>query len=91
MRSAGQLPSTTSPDALEAAYIELACATVGNGLHKELATPLKQTVRRRLIENLPLSGEQMINIYVTASREVQSGRMNATLFQKCKKVILDAD
>lgn len=83
--------TTTSPDALEAAYIELACATVGNNLSKELATPLKKTVRRRLLESLPLSTRQMVNIYVTASREVSGGRMDPVIFERLKRAILDAD
>lgn len=82
--------SSTSADPVEEAYIKMAVATVGNGLHEDLAKPLRRNVRERLEEQLPLSGERMLNIILTAKREVASGRMPAALYQRHEDAILTA-
>ena len=81
---------SSKTDSVEEAYIKMAVATVGNGLHEELAAPLRRNVRERLEEQLPLSGEHMLNIILTAKREVTSGRMPAELYQKHEDAILKA-
>ena len=82
--------NSPQPDSVEEAYIALAVATVGNGLHEELAAPLRRNVRERLEERLPLSGEHMLNIILTAKREVTSGRMPEELYKKHEDAILAA-
>lgn len=75
---------------VEKAYIALAVATVGNGLPDALATPLRRSVRRRLEERLPLSGEHMLGMINAAKREVASGRMPADVYQKHEQLIVAA-
>ena len=82
--------SSTSADPVEEAYIKMAVATVGNGLPEVLASPLQRNLRQRLEEQLPLSGEHMIHIVLTAKREVNSGRMPEALYKKHEDAILTA-
>jgi hypothetical protein len=83
------LPST-KPDGVEEAYVALAVATVGNGLPEALATPLRRSVRQQLEERVPLSGEHMLNIILTAKREVAGGRMPPELYQHHEDLIVAA-
>lgn len=78
------------PDEVEAAFIALAVATVGHGLPRELSSPLRLSVYRRLKERLPLSGETMLNIVLTAKQEVAGGRMPADVYQKHEDRIVAA-
>lgn len=80
----------TSPDALEAAYIALAEVVAGNGLPEELSRLVRRSVRQRLSESLPLSGEHMLHIILTAKSEVASGRMPADVYQKHEQLIVAA-
>ena len=82
--------SAYKADPVEEAYIGMAIATVGNGLPEVLAAPLQRNLRQRLHESLPLSGEHMIHIILTAKREVSGGRMPAELYQKHEDLIMEA-